>query len=184
MRPVIDMHVAHGEKSNLRGSETEAGNIQGHSFNYPSSSTLAEIKAELAGMIPYRLSQKIGGFEFKRLTDLSEHRIYRLMTKPDSLHRFPDQMTKNLHAAINHIKDEYGGIASRIWKGKPSSADVVYRFLQFRGVGPKIATLATNILARDFKVPFSDYYSIDVSVDVHVRRVFRRLGFASVLSAI
>lgn len=36
--------------------------------------------------------------------------------------------------------------------------------------------MATNILARQFKVPFSDYYSIDISPDVHILRVLRRSG--------
>ena len=98
------------------------------------------------------------------------------MSKPAPLHRFPSRMAGVLHAAIWRIADQYDGNAANIWADKPSSAEVVYRFLQFDGVGPKIANVATNCLARHFKVPFSDYYSIDIAADVHVRRVFRRLG--------
>ena len=37
--------------------------------------------------------------------------------------------------------------------------------------------MATNILARQFKIPMSDYYSVDISLDVHIQRVLKRLGY-------
>lgn len=103
----------------------------------------------------------------------------RLMREPEPLHRFVNTMADNFYSAVQRIKNDYAGVAALIWKGKPSSSEVVYRFLQFDGVGPKIANMATNILARELKIPFSDYYSIDISSDVHVRRVFSRLGLCN-----
>lgn len=135
-----------------------------------------QIKAERAWLIPYRLSEKLGAFEFSVLQGLAPERVENLMTLPEPLHRFPTKMATEFHQAIRLLDERYGGNASLIWANNPSSATVVYRFLQFQGVGPKIATMAANILARDFKVPLSDYYSIDVSADIHVKRVFRRLG--------
>lgn len=135
-----------------------------------------QIKAERAWLIPYLLSQKLGDFSFKRLAFLSIGKIQRLLTKPEPLHRFPKEMSRNFHAAVALIGEVYAGDASLIWRDRPPSAEVVLRFLQFRGVGPKIATMATNILAREFKIPLADYYSVDVSADIHVRRVFQRLG--------
>jgi endonuclease III len=133
------------------------------------------MKSERAWAIPYAIKQHVGSFEFDRLAQLTEKELQRLF-KRQSLHRFPGKMATNVFLAIQRIADEYDGDASAIWSSKPSSAEVVFRFLQFQGVGQKLASMATNLLARDFKVPFSDYYSIDVSVDVHIRRVFTRLG--------
>ena len=152
--------------------------------NYPHAFVLAcvmdrQIKAERAWFIPYQISEKIGGFEFARLHSLTPANVRELMTKPTPLHRFSDVMTENFYDAVQLIGDAYDGDAANIWRGKPASAEVVYRFLQFRGVGPKIATMATNILAREFKIELSDYYSVDISADVHVRRVFSRLGLVN-----
>lgn len=138
-----------------------------------------QIKSEKAWRIPHLISRKLGGFSFPRLRALSLGDLLKLMTEPEPLHRFPDQMARNFHAALDHIANVYAGDAGRIWRDEPPSAEVVLRFLRFRGVGPKIATMAANLLATHFKVPLADYYSVDVSADVHVRRVFQRLGLVT-----
>ena len=138
-----------------------------------------QIKAERAWEIPYRIQERLGSFEFRKLKRLSKTQITRLIRRPTPLHRYPATMGKNMHAALALIADKYGGDAGRIWRGRPSSAQVVLRFLEFPGVGPKIATMAANLLARQYKVPLKDYYSIDVSVDAHVRRVLTRLGLVA-----
>lgn len=152
--------------------------------NHPHAFVLAcvmdrQVKAEKAWIIPYRISEKLNGFSMQRLTQLSQTNVNNLMTKPVPLHRFVDKMTDCFHSAIQRIKKQYSGDASQIWTGKPSSAEVVYRFLEFDGVGPKIGSMAANILAREFKIPMADYFSIDISADVHVRRVFSRLGLCA-----
>ncbi len=138
-----------------------------------------QIKAEKAWRIPYLISKKLNGFSMKALSSLSTTDVRRLMSKPQPLHRFVDIMSKCFRLAVQRIKNQYAGDASRIWKGEPSSAEVVYRFLEFDGIGPKIANLAVNDLARRFKMPFSDYFSIDISADRHVQRVFARMRLCS-----
>ena len=135
-----------------------------------------QIRAERAWLIPCRISQKLGSFDFRVLRGLALDEIRGLMTRPEPLHRFPNEMSKNLYEAIALIDTKYNGDASAIWANRPSSAALVSRFLDFRGVGPKIASMAANILVREFKVAVSDYHSIDISTDIHIRRVFERLG--------
>lgn len=153
--------------------------------HYPHAYILAcvmdrQMKAERAWLIPHKFSEKLGNFHFPTLAALTQDQIKTYMTTPEPLHRFPDEMSHNFYEAIHLIAQKYAGNAAAIWSGTPPSAGVIYRFLDFQGVGPKIATMAANILARSFKIPFSDYYSIDISVDVHVRRVFTRLGLTQV----
>ncbi len=151
--------------------------IEGHPHAFVIACIMdRQMPAERAWSIPFRLAEKVGDFAFSTLRSLTAAEIAMLMTEPEPLHRYPEEMSKNLHSAIRRIEAEYSGNAAAVWSGSPSSAEVVARYLEFRGVGPKIANMAVNILVRDFKVPLSDKYSIDVSADVHVCRVFHRLG--------
>ncbi|MGA9624634.1 MAG: hypothetical protein WBL65_23230 [Bryobacteraceae bacterium] len=140
-----------------------------------------QIRYKKAWLIPYKISQRMkerdfGEFSIEDLSKLSREQVNELMSKPEPLHRFPDKMGGVFCSAVHRIKDGYVSDASRIWTDEPSSAEAVYRFLQFDGAGQKIATMAVNILAREFKIKFADFYSVDISADVQVCRVFARLG--------
>jgi len=161
----------------------EADELLNNLKDYPHAFVLAcimdrQMKAENAWLIPYKISQEIGTFQFPKLLSLNLNEI-REMFKKKNLHRFDEIMSKFFYLAIQKIHTDYNNDASNIWKEKPKSATVVRRFLEFEGVGIKIASMAANILAREFKIQMQDYMCVDISPDRHVKRVFKRLGLIS-----
>lgn len=151
--------------------------------NYPHQFVLAcvmdrQIRAERAWKIPYIISKEINDYKFSGFLNLSQEELLTLFQEK-SLHRYNDKMAKCFYNAIQKIHIEYKDNASLIWKGNLHSATIVRRFLQFDGIGIKIATMATNILVREFKIPMKDKICIDISPDVQVKRVFTRLGLIS-----
>ncbi len=172
----------HNKREKLSGDH-EADNLLNNIEKYPHAYVIAclmdmQIPAERAWIIPYKISKYIGGFEFGRLVELDLDQIERIF-KVKNLHRFNEKMAERVYRAIKKIDEIYSRDASNIWKNKPGSATIVRRFLEFEGAGIKVSTMAANILARHFKIPMKDYISIDISPDVHVKRVLRRLGFIS-----
>lgn len=152
--------------------------LEGHPHAYVIACVMdRQVTAEKAWSIPYAMQQRLGSFEFPFLLEKSEQELEEAMLHPIPLHRFNAVMATSMHAAIHRISDEYGGDAGAMWAGRPSSRVLVHRFLEFRGVGPKIATMAVNILHRDLRVALSDCSSIDISADVQVMRVYARMGF-------
>lgn len=159
----------------------DANRLLNDLVEYPHAFVLAcimdrQMKAERAWLIPFRIMEKLDSFSMGTLSKQSETDVRRLMSEPEPLHRLFKIMSNCFFKAVQRIAQQYESDASRIWTGRPPSASVVYRFLEFDGVGPKIASMAANILVREFKIQFSDYFSVDISADVHVRRVFGRLG--------
>lgn len=133
------------------------------------------IPAEKAWRIPGEIHERLGTLELERLSRLDADEAERLFSEPPALHRYRKKMAECFRDAVHRIRDEYGGDASNIWAAPVGSAELVRRFRKFRGVGQKISTMAANILVRDFRIDVTDRRHIDISVDVHVQRVFGRL---------
>lgn len=136
-----------------------------------------QIRADKAWLVPSLIGQRLGSFALADLERLSATQWVAVMRDPTPAHRMPETMADVLYRGVARIRSHYRGDASLIWADKPASARAVRRFLEFHGAGPKIATMAVNILVRDFHVPLRDYRYIDISADVHVCRVMGRLGF-------
>jgi endonuclease III len=136
-----------------------------------------QVRAERAWTLPLLIKLRLGSFEIGDLQSLSEEDWISLLRNPVAAHRMPETMARVLHRASDRILSQYAGDASQIWTGSPPSARVVRRILEFHGAGPKIATMAANILVRSFHIPLGDYRYIDISADVQVDRVMSRLGF-------
>lgn len=149
-------------------------------INYPHAFVLAclmdrQITAEKAWTIPYEVCENLKKHSIQELVSVDLVQFKQIFNK-SKLHRFNDIMAEVFFYGIKDIHEKYQDDASNIWKNIPSSATVVFRFLEFKGSGIKISTMAANILARQFRIPFSDYYSIDISPDVHIIRVMKRMG--------
>ena len=133
--------------------------------------------AKQAWMVPFELLCRLNTLNIRDLAGLDRSDWLHVVRNPTPIHRMPETMAEVLRLGVQRLSAIYGGDASRIWAGSPPSATVVRRFLEFHGVGPKIATMAANILVRDFHIPLREYHYIDISVDRQVRRVMTRLGF-------
>lgn len=134
-----------------------------------------QIKAQRAWSIPMEIGEVIGSFDFEDFAKLKLSDYIELF-EINKYHRFNSIVGKQFYQAVGKIQSEYDGIANQIWKTANNSAQIFGRFLQFDGIGQKIASMAVNILVRHFKEPISDLQWIDVSPDRHVIRVFKRSG--------
>lgn len=135
-----------------------------------------QLGAERAWAIPYRVGHHLGGFKFSDFKKADLRTVQRIFKK-ERLHRFrTNVMPAIFFRAVERISDSYHGDAKNIWANNPPCARVIRRFLEFDGAGPKIATMATNILVRQLKVPMRDISAIDVSADRQVMKYFQNNG--------
>ena len=134
------------------------------------------VKAETAWSLPYKLSERLGNFEFKEiLKKYTEKDIEDIIREKPSLHRYPSRMANYIYNAMNDIVTKYDSNAENIWKNK-TAAEIVESLEKFKGISHKKASLGTLILVRDLGIDIIDKKNIDIAYDIHIRRLFLRLG--------
>jgi endonuclease III len=134
--------------------------------------------AERAWQLPWRIKVDLGHLDPDRIARLSAPELEAVIRRVPQGHRFPGEVAKYFIAAGRRVVSDYRGDVARIWSGR-DVPDALLHLDAFSGIGQKKSSMAVNILCRDLcwlkPVP-SELTRIDVSYDIHVRRVFLRLG--------
>lgn len=134
------------------------------------------IQSERAWAAPYFLSQRLGHFKLERIATMPLSKLSEVIAKPPALHRYVNIIPDWLIAAAEKLLAEYDGDASNVWNDSPTATDLISRLTAFKGIGPKKAAMATQILMRDMSVPLRRTAGTQVAYDTHIRRVFLRTG--------
>ncbi len=137
-------------------------------------------KAELIWTIPFFLQRELGHLDPGRLARMSTEDLLQVFRRLPAKPRYITDAPRTVRELSEVVLREYGGDVTRIWNGR-SSAYTKSAFRRIYGVGPGIASMIVLLLERCFHVRFTDidHREMDVKPDVHVVRVFKRLGFIS-----
>lgn len=135
--------------------------------------------AERVWQIPMHLRLKIGHLDPARMAQMS---VEDMTTTFDSLEvrpRYPAQAAKTVVALAELVTKKFGGDGSSIWRGR-EVPDVIATLESLPWVGPGISHMAVLLLMDEsgYAPHPSELSSLDVKADVHVVRVFYRLGIA------
>ncbi len=173
--------IALGNNNNILTGDLLSGDVKSFLNNNSNAFLIGliadqSVKAELAWSLPYNLNDRIGTFDFENIVDsYTEDELEQVIKTKPALHRYPNRMAMYIYNAMKDVLEKYEGSASNIWEGK-SAEEIVSNLEEFKGISHKKASLGTLLLVRDMGLSVPDKENIDIAYDVHIKRIFSRVG--------
>lgn len=136
-------------------------------------------RAESVWELPWRLQQKLGKLDPKKLSHMMPIELERILRQLPKKPRFPNQAAKTIVSLAKLVSEEFQEDAGRVWSGK-TVLQVIHSLQRIYGVGPGIAHMTTRILIDEeqYQPSPGELRQIDIKPDVHVTRVFYRSGLS------
>lgn len=128
---------------------------------------------------PFKLKQRLGHLDIAVIANMTFEDLYVVIHgggHGKSLHRFNSILTRKVLAGCKKLVEKYGGTAANIWPDGASASQVMARLEEFEGISQKIGNMMVRLLGTWFGVHLIEWNTIDIAVDRHVERVFRRTG--------
>jgi uncharacterized HhH-GPD family protein len=98
---------------------------------------------------PLKIKQRLGSLAPQ---DVAAADLEEIFKQKPAVHRFPGSMAQRVRDLAQHVVDEYGGDASKLWKGARDSDDLRARLEALPGFGDMKITSTAAVLAKRFGV--------------------------------
>jgi uncharacterized HhH-GPD family protein len=108
-----------------------------------------QVPVQTAFAGPLKLKQRVGTLDPKQLAKLDLEPAFR--EKP-AIHRFPGAMARRVQELAQHVVDEYGGDASKLWTTAKDGAELKRRLEALPGFGEMKVNSTAAVLAKRFGV--------------------------------
>jgi len=137
-------------------------------------------KSEIIWTIPYYLKTQVGNLDPQFFARKSIKELGIIFRKLPAKPRYINDAPRTVKELSEIIVNEYGGDATKMWRNRTSTY-VKATFERIYGVGLGISSMIVLLLERCYGVQFDDldHKNMNVKSDIHIVRVFSRLGFIS-----
>ena len=109
-----------------------------------------QVPMEWAFKGPATLKARMGRLDAEEIAAMSPDAIDAVFREKPAVHRFPSAMAKRTHALCQHLVDEYGGDAAKIWQRTEDPQVVFDRLRALPGYGDEKAKIFLAILGKRF----------------------------------
>ena len=108
-----------------------------------------QVTVPKAFMGPFVIRERVGTLDPARLAATDLEPVFR--EKP-AIHRFPAKMAERVHDLSEHVRDEYGGDAGRVWKDAKDGEQLRSNLSGLPGFGEMKVKSLGAVLAKRYKL--------------------------------
>jgi uncharacterized HhH-GPD family protein len=115
-----------------------------------------QVPVQTAFAGPLKLKQRVGTLDPKQLAKTDLEAAFR--EKP-AIHRFPGAMATRVQELAQHVVDEYGGDASKLWTTAKTSDELKRRLEALPGYGEMKVRSMAAVLSKRFGLKLAEPFA-------------------------
>jgi uncharacterized HhH-GPD family protein len=111
-----------------------------------------QVPVQTAFTGPLKIEQRLGTLDPGAIAAIDPGRLEAAFRQKPAVHRFPGAMANRVQELAQHVADEYGGDAERLWREAEDGGELRRRIAALPGFGQMKVIALGSVLAKRFGV--------------------------------